>query len=429
MVPESAWRDFWHSLAQPAAILAAFAVASWRLAGRAKALMVVATSLLAVDLLSANRWMILSDLQSVIDREPALVAKIKEDFAKHGDGQPYRVHRTRIFHPLRWNRSSTPDRMVEVSRWERDTFQPKYAIPFGIQYTTVTGTMSLYDSEFFFAPWVVETPASIRQSLPGAPAEMVYFPRTAYNMWNSRYFLLPKYIRLDDEDRGVYTLLGTRHGPPGEILAESPADADDYLVLKNPEAFPRAWVVHQADFRRPIRGFRRADRLHPMRELMYRSMDGGLLVWKEELPEYPLRQKVMIETESPTEWARFSTGEPVQPSEAPRFVSYESNHLEVEVEMAAAGFVVLAETFYPGWTAKVDEVPAEILLANRGMRSVAVSAGRHRITMHYRDRWFEFGAGMTALAWAVLLAWATWSFVPRRHIEPARQEPSVHAPQ
>jgi hypothetical protein len=46
-------------------------------------------------------------------------------------------------------------------------------------------------------------------------------------------------------------------------------------------------------------------------------------------------------------------------------------------------FVVLADTWFPGWSASVDGAPAAIYRVNQLARGVAVPPGRHRLEMRY----------------------------------------------
>ena len=54
------------------------------------------------------------------------------------------------------------------------------------------------------------------------------------------------------------------------------------------------------------------------------------------------------------------------------------NSLEVAVQSASEGYLVLADTFYPGWTATVDGTSMPILRANYAFRAIKVPAGEHR---------------------------------------------------
>lgn len=64
----------------------------------------------------------------------------------------------------------------------------------------------------------------------------------------------------------------------------------------------------------------------------------------------------------------------------------------LEAELASPGFVVVADTLYPGWTATVDGVAAPIFPANLMFRAVAVPAGRHTVVMKYRSSWLGLGS-------------------------------------
>ena len=102
-------------------------------------------------------------------------------------------------------------------------------------------------------------------------------------------------------------------GTPSPKLAESPPGADDYVLLKNVEAFPRAWVVHDAELQPPIWGLKREDRQRTMERLLYRGYDGGFQIWKDGV-EYPLRSRVLIETADAV--ARVGTHRTAQRAEA-----------------------------------------------------------------------------------------------------------------
>ncbi len=77
---------------------------------------------------------------------------------------------------------------------------------------------------------------------------------------------------------------------------------------------------------------------------------------------------------------------------------------EVEVQAIArrAGYLILDDSYYPGWQASVDGHPTRILPANENFRAVAIPAGRHVITFRYRPASFIAGAAIS-LATALLM--------------------------
>lgn len=66
--------------------------------------------------------------------------------------------------------------------------------------------------------------------------------------------------------------------------------------------------------------------------------------------------------------------------------SHERHRVVIEAEAAASGVLVLGDTFFPGWSAKVDGVAQPIYAVNLAQRGVALEKGRHVIEFVYRDR-------------------------------------------
>jgi hypothetical protein len=89
-----------------------------------------------------------------------------------------------------------------------------------------------------------------------------------------------------------------------------------------------------------------------------------------------------------------------------------AHHWDIEVDAAKPALLVVAQAFYPPWTARVDGKPVPIWKANWAFQAIEVPAGRHAITLQYEDRMFQAGAlisGVGLGACAVLL----WCFRAR----------------
>ncbi|RMG12259.1 MAG: hypothetical protein D6731_14195, partial [Planctomycetota bacterium] len=69
-----------------------------------------------------------------------------------------------------------------------------------------------------------------------------------------------------------------------------------------------------------------------------------------------------------------------------------------QVTAPAAGWLVVADVWYPGWRARVDGVPVPVLRADYLFRAVPVPAGRHQVTLTYRPWTFSLGLTITLLA-------------------------------
>jgi hypothetical protein len=90
-------------------------------------------------------------------------------------------------------------------------------------------------------------------------------------------------------------------------------------------------------------------------------------------------------------------------------VAYQPNRVALEAELNAPGWVVLSDTYYPGWEATVDGQPTPIYQANGCFRAVPVErAGTHEIQFRFRPKPFYRGALISATSgtlWLITLAW------------------------
>ena len=69
----------------------------------------------------------------------------------------------------------------------------------------------------------------------------------------------------------------------------------------------------------------------------------------------------------------------------------EPRRLELRVDAPGAGMLVVADTWYPGWTCVVDGTPAAIDRAHGAFRAVSLTAGNHVVAFEYQPRSFYIG--------------------------------------
>jgi uncharacterized membrane protein YfhO len=96
-------------------------------------------------------------------------------------------------------------------------------------------------------------------------------------------------------------------------------------------------------------------------------------------------------------------------SDTVKLVEHAPDRLAIHAEMACDGMVVLSDTYYPGWRARVDHQPAEIYEVNSAMRGVAVPRGIHTITMRYRPLSVYLGAALSLAGVLGALGWAAFA--------------------
>ncbi len=123
-------------------------------------------------------------------------------------------------------------------------------------------------------------------------------------------------------------------------------------------------------------------------------------------PEFEPRSAVALEGPAPNE-SRSPTGGPAgrAPPTFPgaRIVSSDGEAVTVELEEGVSGYLVLTDSFYPGWHARVDGEERPIELANFFFRAVRLHEGDRKVVFRYRPGSYRVGRGISAATLAVAL--------------------------
>ena len=78
------------------------------------------------------------------------------------------------------------------------------------------------------------------------------------------------------------------------------------------------------------------------------------------------------------------------PSETVNIVAYGSDRIELRANLASNAWLILTDTFYPGWKATIDgQSEAIIVRANYVFRAVYVPQGLHNIVFQYKPKYFS----------------------------------------
>lgn len=154
---------------------------------------------------------------------------------------------------------------------------------------------------------------------------------------------------------------------------QASAERGSLALVKNPAALPRARLVHEARVFETddaiLTAITSADWL-PASTVALESRPGGASATSGSWPAPP--------DEPPARVTRFST-----------------DRVDVEIDARAPGYVVLTDPFYPGWEARVDGRPTEIVRADYALRAVRVEAGARRVEFRFRPRSVIAGAALT----------------------------------
>jgi hypothetical protein len=99
------------------------------------------------------------------------------------------------------------------------------------------------------------------------------------------------------------------------------------------------------------------------------------------------------------------------------------NTVTLQVETVLPGYLVLADTWYPGWSVRIDDVPAEVLRANLAFRAVALPVpGTHRVVFSYYPRGLSLGLAVSLTTALVMTITAV-----RIHRAPRKRREIAHS--
>ena len=157
---------------------------------------------------------------------------------------------------------------------------------------------------------------------------------------------------------------------------------DAVTIYRNPHAFPRAFIVHEAE---TVKGLQQAlDRLNDA--------------------DFNPSQTVLIEGALPSVIDRkLSDGHGYEGSSQAQVLGQTANTLKIQVTTEQPGFLVLSEQYFPGWKAYVDGNESTIYEANGTMRAVFLDAGAHKVEFRYRPFSFILGTLISGATFLTLL--------------------------
>jgi uncharacterized membrane protein YfhO len=89
-----------------------------------------------------------------------------------------------------------------------------------------------------------------------------------------------------------------------------------------------------------------------------------------------------------------------------RDVHFTAHRITFSVTSAAPALVVVAQSYYPNWHARVSGQTVPLWPANYAFQAVAVPAGQHEVMLEYRDQRFYLGLGISM--GSLLLAAGLW---------------------
>jgi len=90
-------------------------------------------------------------------------------------------------------------------------------------------------------------------------------------------------------------------------------------------------------------------------------------------------------------------------SDSATIESYEPNKILIATQTQKPSFLMLTDTYFPGWNVFVDGKPSTIYTADGTFRAVEIPPGKHSIAFIYKPESFSFGLKISIISLAFLV--------------------------
>lgn len=149
---------------------------------------------------------------------------------------------------------------------------------------------------------------------------------------------------------------------------------EGFNLFENKDAQPRAFVVQNA-----IYMSRDSDIMNALRNMSFDWRSSVVISGQNHTVQYPSSENNV------------------------RIVKYEPAYIKILVNMTQPGFLVLSDSYYPGWNAYINGNRTEILRANYAFRAVALPNGENVVEFKYEPLSFYVGGLISLIGLLILI--------------------------
>ncbi len=191
--------------------------------------------------------------------------------------------------------------------------------------------------------------------------------------------------------KDIFAVAGDAHAQAllgvTDWVGRQPTNADQHAlftgasgltVYSNPDAFPRAWVVHR---------IARLPRAADSQSVFGRPIDD-------------LRSTAYVERDVP--------GVESCGGDAVSVASRSPESVVLDARLGCKGMLILGDSYFPGWRARVDGAAAELYRVDTVVDGVILGAGRHRVEISYQPSSVRVGIILFCFGLAFVAAVVRW---------------------
>jgi hypothetical protein len=225
------------------------------------------------------------------------------------------------------------------------------------------------------------------------------------DLYSMKYIISVTPIEKDPRFELIYSRLEGLEGKREDLLKEN-----TIKLYRNRNPLPRAWLVkdHRVLDEKSILASLSGKEFNPRKEVLL-----------EENPGWSTPNSLSRRPRSRPRAGQ--AGEPRTPNsinELPKIVSETNNRVRLHVMTKENAFLVLSDTYFPGWKAYLDGNPVKIFRANYNFRAVSIPPGKHEVKFVYHPMSVKLGVLVTSLGIIGILVMGLCSRFKRRVVPP-----------
>ena len=161
----------------------------------------------------------------------------------------------------------------------------------------------------------------------------------------------------------------------------------DVKIYKNLNVYPRAFIVHQINIVPTME-----DAIKILQNKNFKVIEQMVQVAQTNSDKIDTNKKHGLHTLGIS-----------HPQDKATIDIYTPEMVSLTVNLASPGWLILTDTYYPGWQATVDNVETEILEADIMFRAIAVPSGNHQVVFRYKSSSFYGGSILSFIGLGLLL--------------------------
>ena len=195
-----------------------------------------------------------------------------------------------------------------------------------------------------------------------------------------------EHVSLMDEKNNAISLAALLHRSEFSLAFRSHTVA----MWENQSALPRAFIVYEAEVVQDEQMLARLNQSAFRPDQVVLLSEGQPLTQQDQVEVARNRESVTI-------------------------AEYKSERVVVKTQTDRTGYLVLTDSWYPGWVAQVDGQTVPIQRADYIFRAVLLTPGEHTVTFEYHPLSLVYGAAITVTSLLITLVIALIGWRRHRH--------------